>query len=199
MFSILDPRFFGSQHDLSATPKSGITNDVSVHLVSAIPGEQAQTDLLGNHIRREKMKILLGTIAIGMMLCCSFAQKATAQHDPAHAVFLKFSNLKWEKTPDGLQDIAILHVNPVSKASELIIRAPKNFHVPRHWHSANETITIISGTFTMKHDGTDEKVMLDKGSYSYMPANMIHEAWAGDEGATFLVTVDGPWDLHFVE
>jgi quercetin dioxygenase-like cupin family protein len=87
----------------------------------------------------------------------------------------------------------------VSKASELIIRAPKNFHVPRHWHSANETITIISGTFTMKHDGTDEKVMLDKGSYSYMPANMIHEAWAGDEGATFLVTVDGPWDLHFVE
>jgi quercetin dioxygenase-like cupin family protein len=145
------------------------------------------------------MKILLGTIAISAILCCSFAQNAAAQHDPSHAVFLKFSDLKWEKTPDGLQDIAILHVNPVSKASELIIRAPKNFHVPRHWHSANETLTIISGTFTLKHDGSDEKVMLDKGSYSYMPANMVHEAWAGDEGATFLVTVDGPWDLHFVE
>jgi uncharacterized cupin superfamily protein len=44
---------------------------------------------------------------------------------------------------------------------ELIIHAPKNFHVPRHWHSANETLTIISGTFTMKHDGSDEKVALE--------------------------------------
>ena len=50
---------------------------------------------------------------------------------------------------------------------------------------APETLTIISGTFTMKHDGSDEKVALNTGSYSYMPARMIHEAWAGDEGATF--------------
>lgn len=145
------------------------------------------------------MKKLLGPLAISMMLCCSLTQKAAAQDAPPHAVFQKFSDLKWEKTPDGQQDIAILHVNPVSKAMELIIRAPKNFHVPRHWHSANETLTIISGTFTMKHDGSDEKVALNTGSYSYMPARMIHEAWAGDEGATFFITVDGPGDLNWVE
>jgi quercetin dioxygenase-like cupin family protein len=102
----------------------------------------------------------IGNAALSAMLCCSLAQKATAQEAPPHAVFLKFSDLKWEKTPDGLQDIVILHVNPVSKASELIIRAPKNFHVPRHWHSANETLTILSGTFTVKHDGSDETVAL---------------------------------------
>jgi quercetin dioxygenase-like cupin family protein len=91
------------------------------------------------------------------------------------------------------------HVNPVSKASELIIHAPKNFHVPRHWHSANETLTILSGTFTMKHDGSDEKAVLSSGSYSYMPAKMVHEAWAGEEGATFFITVDGPSDLNWVK
>ena len=80
-----------------------------------------------------------------------------------------------------------------------MIHAPKNFHVPRHWHSANETLTILSGTFSVKHDGSDEKVALNAGSYCYMPAKMIHEAWAGDDGATFLVTVDGPWDLNWVE
>jgi quercetin dioxygenase-like cupin family protein len=146
------------------------------------------------------MDKLLASVAFAALFCCSPAQKLSAQQDyPSHAVFLKFSDLKWEKTPDGLQDIVILHVNPVSKATELMIHAPKNFHVPRHWHSANETLTILSGTFSVKHDGSDEKVTLNSGSYCYMPAKMIHEAWAGDDGATFFVTVDGPWDLNWVE
>lgn len=145
------------------------------------------------------MRKLLGTMAVGAMLCCSFAENAAALQAPSHALFLKFQDLKWEKTPDGLQDIVILHVNPVSKVTELMIRAPKNFHVPRHWHSANETLTIISGTFTMKHDGSDEKVALTPGSYSYMPAKMIHEAWTGDEGAMFFITVDGAWDLNWAK
>jgi quercetin dioxygenase-like cupin family protein len=145
------------------------------------------------------MKKSLGIVAIGAMLCWSLSEKAVAQQAPSHALFLKFQELKWEKTPDGSQDIVILHVNPGSKITELMIRAPKNFHVPRHWHSANETLTIISGTFTMKHDGSNEKVALTAGSYSYMPAKMIHEAWAGDDGATFFITVDGPWDLNWAE
>jgi hypothetical protein len=28
---------------------------------------------------------------------------------------------------------------------------------------------------------------------------MIHEAWTGDEGATYFITVDGKWDVNFVE
>ena len=174
MFFILDPRFRGSQHGLAAVRNT--------------------------HQMEEFMKKLLGSMAISALLCCSLTQKAAvAQQAPAHPVFEKFSDLKWERTPDGLQEIVILHVNPVSKATELIIRAPKNFHVPRHWHSANETLTIISGTFTMKHDGSDEKVALNTGSYSYMPANMVHEAWAGDEGAMFFITVDGAWDLNWAK
>jgi len=142
---------------------------------------------------------LLGALTISTGFCCFVTQPGVAQQTPSHAVFTKFPDLKWEKTPDGMQDIAILHVNPVSKATELIIRAPKNFHVPRHWHSANETLTIISGTFTMKHDGSDEKVALNTGSYSYMPAKMVHETWAGEEGAMFFITVDGAWDLNWAK
>lgn len=143
------------------------------------------------------MKTVVGTV-LSAVLCCSFGQMATGQQTPPHPVFMKLSDLRWEKTPDGMQDIAILHVNPVSKATELIIRAPKGFHVPRHWHSATETLIILSGAFTMKHDGSDERVTLTPGSYSYMPARMIHEAWAGDEGATFFITVDSAWDLNWV-
>jgi quercetin dioxygenase-like cupin family protein len=147
----------------------------------------------------EKVMHTLWKATLSAIVCSSFAQAAVAQEAAPHAIFRTFNDLKWEKTPDGFQDIVILHVNPISKASELIIRAPKGFHVPRHSHSANETLTVLSGTFTVKHDGSDEKVALNPGSYSYMPAKMVHEAWAGEEGATFFVTVDSAWDLNFVE
>jgi quercetin dioxygenase-like cupin family protein len=198
MFSILDLWLCSAQHDLAATQKGRVTSEVSALLAPEYPKSGPRRSSVFS-IKEANMRKLLCTIATSAILCCFLAQNATAQHDPSHAVFLKFSDLKWEKTPDGLQDIAILHVNPVSKAMELIIRAPKGFHVPRHWHSANETLTIISGTFTMKHDGSDEKVVLNTGSYSYMPAKMVHEAWAGDEGAVFFITVDGAWDLNWVE
>ena len=54
-------------------------------------------------------------VTLSTLLCCSLAQKAAAQETGSHAVFRKFSDLKWEKTPDGVQDIVILHVNPIRK------------------------------------------------------------------------------------
>jgi quercetin dioxygenase-like cupin family protein len=125
---------------------------------------------------------------------------APAQSEP---VFRPFEGLKWEKTNpelgDASQEAAILHVNPITKATELIIRAPKNYHVGRHWHSSNETLTVIRGTFVVGHDGSDERMVLTPGSYAYMPAKMIHDAWAENEGATFFITVDGPWDINWVK
>jgi quercetin dioxygenase-like cupin family protein len=89
----------------------------------------------------------------------------------------RISSLTWEKTNPELgnnsPEVTILHVNSNTKASELLIRTPKNFHVPKHWHTANETLTVIRGTFIMAHEGGDNKVELNVGSYGYMPAKMI--------------------------
>ena len=92
-----------------------------------------------------------------------------------------------------------MHVNPNTKATELLIRTPKDFHVPKHWHTANETLTVIRGTFVMAHEGSDKRVELNVGSYAYMPAKMVHEGWTKGEGAMYLVTVDGAWDINWVE
>jgi Cupin domain len=77
----------------------------------------------------------------------------------------------------------------------LVIRGPGNLHVPRHWHSSNESITVLKGTFVVAHDGSEDKISLRAGGFAYMPAKMIHEAWTGDEGATYFITVDGKWDI----
>jgi hypothetical protein len=68
-----------------------------------------------------------------------------------------------------------------------------------HVGEANETHTVIYGTFIMQHDG-GQKEALGPGSYNRMPSKMIHEAWSPpDEGNLVFITVDGPWDLNLVD
>ena len=75
---------------------------------------------------------------------------APAPPDPTdHAMFVESSGFKWERmAPEAGEwspEIVILHVAPKTKATELMIRVPPGQHVPPHWHSANETHTIVSG------------------------------------------------------
>src|SRR6059058_3580917 len=73
------------------------------------------------------------------------AQSTTGAHREAaaHDLYINPNELKWEKLlPElgaGSPEITILHVDPVSGASQLMIRSPANYHAPRHWHTANET------------------------------------------------------------
>ncbi|MFZ0497250.1 MAG: cupin domain-containing protein [Methylocella sp.] len=119
------------------------------------------------------------------------------------AAYMNFENLKWEKLVPALgagsPDITILHVDPKTGATQLMIRSPKNYHAPKHWHTANETHTVISGTFIMR-DEDGKRAELGPGSFNYMPSKMVHEAWSKpDEGNLVFITVDGPWDLNLVD
>ena len=150
------------------------------------------------------MKRLLSAILTSTVVSPALAQSATSNDASAHAQYQKYQHLKWEKTNPELgsnsPEIAILHVNPATQATELLIRTPKNFHVPRHWHSANETITLIRGTFLMAHDDGGNKVEVDAGSFAYIPAKMIHQGWTKpEEDALYFITVDGKWDVNWVD
>jgi len=88
-----------------------------------------------------------------------------------------------------------LHVHPVTQATHLMIRTRRPMHVPPHWHSANETHTVLSGAAVFQV-GDGEIVELPKGSFNYIPARMVHQAWLtpGEDGYhTVFITVDGPW------
>jgi len=118
-----------------------------------------------------------------------------------HAVLTNLRDLKWNRIfPDAGEksaEISILHEDPVTHATQLVIRVPKNSHVPAHWHSANETHTILEGTFVMECEG--KRSALTAGGFNYMPARMRHEAWTTPkEGALLFITVDSAWDVNFV-
>ena len=63
--------------------------------------------------------------------------------------FKKLSEIKWDKIlPDlgeNSPEISVLHVDPTTHATQLLIRTSKAIHIRKHWHTANETHMIIAG------------------------------------------------------
>jgi len=139
---------------------------------------------------------LFSAVMFSTVLCPAGTFAQSAPDTMAKAV--TSDNMKWEALGDGFE-ISILYTNPATEATYLVIRGPGNQHIARHWHSSNESITVLKGTFTVAHDGNEDKTALTPGGFVYMPAKMIHEAWTGDEGATYFITVDGKWDVTFVK
>ena len=128
--------------------------------------------------------------------------KESAHQSPSsqEPIFSNYQDMKWAKILPDLGDsspeICILHVEPKTHATKLMIRTPKAIHIRKHWHSANETHTIIQGIAGFACDG--KRSELGPGSFNYMPAKMVHEAWLPANSLTF-ITVDSAWDVNWVE
>ena len=116
-----------------------------------------------------------------------------------HAVSAGYDDLQWKPIVPELgadsPQISILRVDPRTQATQLLIRMPKQMHVPMHWHSANETHTVIKGTMVFEHGG--ERHELGPGGFNYLPARMHHQAWSSDDALVF-ITVDSGWDTNWV-
>jgi quercetin dioxygenase-like cupin family protein len=154
------------------------------------------------------MKAKLTIIAIAISSIFSVNARAAEEAKTTHAsgesmeqpIFSDYKDLKWNKILPDLGDnspeICLLHVDPKTKAMKLMIRTPKAIHIRKHWHNANETHTIIKGIAKFECDG--KRSELGPGSFNYMPAKMVHEAWLPADSLTF-ITVDSAWDVNWVE
>ena len=123
-----------------------------------------------------------------------------ATTDTPQMIFSNYKDLKWNKIlPDlgeNSPEICILRIDPKTQATSLLIRTPKGIHVRKHWHSANETHAVILGTQVFACEG--QRIEQTPGSFNYMPARMVHEAWL-PAGSLVFITVDGAWDVNWVE
>ncbi len=127
------------------------------------------------------------------------AQQSPGKTDPHQAMGTRYEDLQWQTIVPELgadsPQISILRVDPTTQATQLLIRVPKPVHVPMHWHGANETHTVIRGNWTFEHEGARQQ--LGPGGFNYIPAKMHHQAWASED-ALVLITVDGKWDVNWV-
>jgi len=111
--------------------------------------------------------------------------------------------VKWEDAkmlPAGAK-VAVLEGDP-TKEGFFTIRAklPAGYKIPPHFHPCPERLTVLSGTF---HVGAGERVdesagkTLAAGSYTVMPPQMRHYAWAEGETVVQVSTI-GPWGITYV-
>ncbi|HEY2923401.1 MAG TPA: cupin domain-containing protein [Candidatus Eisenbacteria bacterium] len=122
-------------------------------------------------------------------------------HIQAQPLSVKLEDAKWSRMFPELgarsPQISILRIDPRTQATQLMIRVPKNFHVPMHWHTANETHTVLKGDFIVECNG--KRDVLERGDFNYVPSKMPHEAWTPKkEGALLFITVDRAWDVNWV-
>ena len=152
----------------------------------------------------KKHLILFGGLIVAAILAALVLRGSAYQADKSPTAApqyssVKFEDLKWQKIfPDWGADspeIAILRVDPKTQATQLLIRNSKAMHIPRRWHSANETHTILSGTWVFECNGKRDE--LGPASFNYIPSKMVHQAWAPDNGMLF-ISVDAAWDLNWV-
>jgi len=138
-------------------------------------------------------------VMIPFLGAASFAQQPAPVAKSGQAMGMKYEDVKWQSIIPELggdsPEISILRVDPKSHATQLLIRIPKAMHVPMHWHSANETHTVIRGSWTFEHEGRREQ--LGPGGFNYIPAKMHHQAWASNDALVF-ITVDSGWDVNWV-
>src|SRR4029453_9343903 len=104
---------------------------------------------------------------LGLLVALGFPGQSSTHQDPAgadqarvspqDAIGTRYEDLKWQAIVPELgadsPQVSILRVDPKTQATHLLIRMPKQMHVPMHWHSANETHTVIKGTMVFDQQG----------------------------------------------
>jgi quercetin dioxygenase-like cupin family protein len=137
--------------------------------------------------------ILLGVVAfVGVAV-------PTHAEDTEKMVTLNPQTLKFTPIPDmpACASAAILRGNPRNAPAWVLLKLASGCRVPWHWHTANETLVVISGqgTVAMK-DGPP--LRFAPGAYTSLPSHHQHQA-SCSRTCLFFNGADAAFDIHYVD
>jgi quercetin dioxygenase-like cupin family protein len=89
------------------------------------------------------------------------------------------------------------HGDPMKGAAVLLLRFKSGCIVPWHWHTANESLMMVSGKAKaeMKSGGAHTMAM---GDYLYLAGKQVHRFTCVSSCVVFDV-IDGAFDIHYVD
>ena len=108
-------------------------------------------------------------------------------------------NLKFTPIPDmpACASAAILRGNPRSGPAWVLLKLASGCRVPWHWHTANESLVVISGRGTVEmKDGPP--LQFAPGAYASLPSRHQHQAKC-TRSCLLFNAADGPFDIHYVD
>lgn len=121
------------------------------------------------------------------------------------SVVMQKEEIKMKPAP-GLPPGVMISVlmGDLNKAEPYIIRfeIPDCYVVPPHWHTNDEEVVVLEGTFYVGFGEIDTKkaVALKPGGFELVPGKEIHYVWGGKtpNGKTIVqLSGMGPRDTHF--
>jgi quercetin dioxygenase-like cupin family protein len=145
-------------------------------------------------------KARLHAIVLALAAALASATPGVAKDpDPDPMVALDPQALQWGAVP-GLPrcaPAAILRGDPRTGPAWVLLRLASGCRVPWHWHTANESIVVISGrgSLSMK-DGPP--LHFAPGAYVALPSHHVHEARCTHSCLLF-DAADGAFDVHYVD
>jgi quercetin dioxygenase-like cupin family protein len=158
------------------------------------------------------MRAAATTMIFAVLCVCS--TQAAAVHSanstptsagPAkEAVTVTPADMKWVDAPPSLPkgaSMAVLHGDPAKKGVfTLRFKTPNGYQIPPHWHTNDEQLTVISGTFVVHMGDTMDAPAheLVAGSYHFLPGKLHHAAEAKGENTVVQVDGMGPFDIHYL-
>jgi mannose-6-phosphate isomerase-like protein (cupin superfamily) len=124
---------------------------------------------------------------------------STLADDTNQAITLKPDTLEFSPIPDmpGCASAAIVRGNPRNGPAWVYLKLATGCRVPWHWHTANETLVVISGrgTVAMK-DGPP--LQFAPGAYASLPSHHMHQA-SCSRACLLFNGADAAFDIHYVD
>lgn len=139
-----------------------------------------------------KGALILVLLLAGML----FPSPSAFSVENTSSAIAKSSTLTWkplEGIPEGVE-VAVLHGNPATGASEVALRLPAGYLFPHHSHSSREILFWSEGEFTYIADDGNKQT-LQPGSYLNLPSGTKHSVVCGQQACLVYARYDRPFDL----
>ena len=148
-------------------------------------------------VRSNRLGALL--VLLGAVAAVGVSVPAHAADDAAKMVTVNPQALKFIPIPDmpACSSAGLLRGDPSSGPAWVLLKLASGCRVPWHWHTANETLVVISGrgTLAMK-DGPP--LQFAPGAYASLPSHHAHQATCARSCLLFSIA-DAAFDIHYVD
>lgn len=119
------------------------------------------------------------------------------------ATFVAADQIQWGEAPPVLPkgaQIAVLYGDPFKTGPyTLRLKMPAAYKIPPHWHTQDEQLTVLSGTFLLYMGDTmviPPRTLATDG-YHFLPGKAHHAAEVASE-TVLQIHGMGPFDIHYL-
>jgi len=149
-------------------------------------------------IQSNRLRALVILIAVAAMARTATTH-AEAENDADKMITMNPQAMKFTSIPDmpPCATAAILRGNPRTGPASVLLKLASGCRVPWHWHTANESLLVISGRGTVEMRDAPP-LQFAPGAYASLPSHHQHRA-SCTRSCLLFNAADAAFDIHYVD